>query len=176
MKTRLNLLLAPLAVAAAITCLTLPAAKADYVQTDAIVTLWAGQNLDAGTVTIGHDTSFVYVTYNTTGGWELVQTHLDVENSLEAIPQTGSGNPKPGKFAYSHSHPDGTTSYTYAVPIPYGSMLGSELALTIAAHAVVQQDNANGKVIQTQTGWADGLPFPGNNWATYVSIFIPLGG
>lgn len=168
-------LMAPFALAAVFTCLTFSAAKASYVQTDAVVTLWAGQNMEAGTVTVAHDSSFVYVTYTTTGGWELTQTHLAVASSLDGIPQTGAGNPRPGRFAYSEAHADGTTTYTYAVPIPYDTT-SSQLVLTIAAHAVVQQVDANGKVIQTQTGWADGLPFPGKNWATYLQVSIPIGG
>ena len=52
-----------------------PSTSAKHVQTDAVVTLFAEQTIPAGTVTVSHDNSFLCIEYDTTDGWELVQTH-----------------------------------------------------------------------------------------------------
>jgi len=62
--------------------------------------LFAGQNIDVGTVSVWNDEENLYITYDTTGGWEMTETHLAVAGSLPGIPQTKKGNPIPGKFPY----------------------------------------------------------------------------
>ena len=126
------------------------------------VTLFAGQTIDAGVVTVTSDANFVYVTYTTANGWYLTQTHLYV-GECGSIPVTGSGNPQPGQFPYKTMH-NGITTYTYTVPV---SVLGTDGCGCIAAHAVVVKLNETGQVIQTETGWGNGLRInPTGNWAT----------
>ena len=62
--------------------------------------LFAGQNIDVGTMSVWNDEENLYITYDTTGGWEMTETHLAVAGSLPGIPQTKKGNPIPGKFPY----------------------------------------------------------------------------
>src|SRR3954454_24628223 len=64
-------------------------------------TLFAGQTLDAGTVTVSNNVAHLTVTYTTNAPWVLSDAHLEVASSLAGIPQTHTGNPKPGHFAYS---------------------------------------------------------------------------
>lgn len=125
------------------------------------VNLIAGQTMIAGTVTVINDAEYIYVTYTTTGGWVLTQTHLYV-GDCNLIPVNNPGNPIPGQFPYSGTH-NNITTITYQVPIskiPVGS------CGCIAAHAVVKQLNSSGGTIQTQTGWGQGtqINMGSGNW------------
>lgn len=121
-----------------------------------IVPLIAGQNTTIGVVIVTNDAQFLYVEYVTLAPWVLVETHVAVADSLEGIPQTKTGNPKVGQFAYNIDSwidrsiwPDGTVLY-------------------VAAHAKVWKLD-NGQVVQEETAWGKGYPFPGNNWAMYFN-------
>ncbi|MFB6219855.1 MAG: hypothetical protein ABEH90_00325 [Halolamina sp.] len=133
------------------------------------VTLYAAQDIDAGTVHVSEDADGLKVTYETTGGWKLTETHLHVGDEFEDIPTTRPGNPIPGRFEHS-GKPAGesTTSATYEV-----SLDGKELPVFIGAHAVVEHAE-HGK----ETAWGNGRKFtdhesaagPGRgrgSWATY---------
>jgi hypothetical protein len=125
------------------------------------VELIAGQTMNAGNVTVSNDADFIYVTYSTTNGWVLTQTHLYV-GDCALIPVNNPGNPIPGQFPYSGTHANLTT-YTYQIPIaqiPAGS------CGCIAAHSVVKQYNSNNQVINTQTAWGNGvrINLTGGNW------------
>lgn len=127
-----------------------------------IVTLYAGQTIDVGTVAVTNDDTNLYVTYNTTGGWYIAETHLAVASSLDSIPQTGSGNPIPGQFPYKGTHEGNTEEVTYAIDrqlYPDGMML------YIAVHAVVVKVTEDGLlhyasyvVMASQGTQADGDP------------------
>jgi len=106
--------------------------------------LYAGQTIPVGTVDVWNDGGNLYVTYTTTGGWRLAETHLAVATDPCGIPKTKTGNPIPGKFAYSMVHdPVTTTTYTYTIPLTWSS----GTPLTIAAHAEVI------KLIGTAATW-----------------------
>lgn len=126
-----------------------------------VVDLIAGQNMNAGTVTVSNDETYIYVTYTTSNGWLLTQTHLYVGN-CDLIPVNGAGNPIPGQFPYSSSH-NYVTSYTYQVPV---SAIAVGNCGCIAAHAVVVKLDAAGHVINQQTGWGNGVRInpSGGNW------------
>lgn len=136
------------------------------------VALMAGQTMNAGTVTVTNDATNIYVTYATTNGWVLTQTHLYV-GDCALIPVNNPGNPIPGQFPFTSAH-NNVTTYTYTVPlsrIPAGS------CGCIAAHAVVKQYNSSNQVIQTQTGWGNGvrINLSGGNWGMkfdYCSCII----
>lgn len=125
------------------------------------VLLIAGQTMTAGTITVSNDADFIYVTYTTTNGWVLTQTHLYV-GDCALIPVNNPGNPIPGQFPYKAVH-NNITSYTYTVPI---SQIPAGGCGCIAAHSVVKQLNGSGGTIQTQTGWGQGtlINLTGGNW------------
>ena len=139
-------------------------------------TLFAGQDIDAGTVCVEivdtGDTETLYITYNTTGGWELVETHLWLGTVLLDMPQTRKGNPKIGNFPYKSGDITGQTTYTFIVDLAdFGGeegLCGHDLLA--AAHAALQLVDDSGTVIQTETGWGNGEPMLFNNWATYFGI------
>jgi hypothetical protein len=125
------------------------------------VSLIAGQTMNSGNVTVTNDANFIYVTYNTANGWLLTQTHLYV-GDCALIPVNGPGNPVPGQFPYASSHAN-ITSYTYQIPI---AKIPAGGCGCIAAHAVVVKLDGNGNVINTQTGWGQGIRINpnGGNW------------
>jgi hypothetical protein len=127
--------------------------------------LVAGQNYHAGSITISHDASYIYVQYNTDTPWVMSDAHVAVASTLAGIPQTKAGNPIPGRFAYSATFDPEVTSHTFVVPVPSPST-GT---VVIAAHALVQAPKAFGG---SQTGWGAGTDFPGSNWATYITYTV----
>jgi hypothetical protein len=102
---------------------------------NSIYTLYAGQDIDVGTVTVVSIFGLVFVTYQTTDGWFLKETHLHIADSLEGIPQTNKGNPKVGHFRDKMTHDPVVQAYmSHYAMMPewdYGD------TLFIAAHAEV---------------------------------------
>lgn len=125
------------------------------------VQLTAGQYINAGSVTVTNDASFIYVTYTTANGYLLTQTHLYV-GDCATIPVNNPGNPIPGQFPYNSNHAYLNT-FTYQIPI---SAIPAGGCGCIAAHAVVVKLNSSGQVIEQQTGWGQGTVINpnGSNW------------
>ncbi len=133
--------------------------------TPTVVTLFAGQTINAGTVTVSNDANFIYVTYNTANGYVLTQTHLYV-GDCALIPVNKPGNPIPGQFPYSTTH-NNLSSYTYQIPI---TALPMGTCGCIAAHAVVVKLDAAGTVVDQQTGWGNGTVInPDGQWGMKFS-------
>jgi hypothetical protein len=155
-------LIAPLLVVPCV-LLFLSASTLAYSQDDPMITdLIAGRYIDVGDILVWNDEEQLYVQYQTTDGWCLTVTHLHVATSVADIPQTKTGNPKPGQFAYSAEH-DCLTEYTYEVPLQWD--MNTELH--IAAHAVVRKRGG-----KAETAWGAGEGFAGRNWATYWNYVV----
>jgi hypothetical protein len=137
-----------------------------------VVTLFAGQHIDVGTVTVVNDGDSLRVTIDTRGtGWVLTESHFGVALNLDDLPQTGSGNPQVGKFEYQDEYDPPVSLATYEISLTeYGYLPGEELF--IAVHAVVQLLDEEGQVVQEETAWGDGLDFPGHSWATYFNYNV----
>ncbi|MCK4412380.1 MAG: hypothetical protein KAY32_02430 [Candidatus Eisenbacteria sp.] len=136
-----------------------------------VVTLWAGQYIDAGSVTISNDADYLSIEIVTANGWYLTESHAAVARTLETLPQTGSGNPKVGHFDLATEHDPPVTSFTYEISIAdYGYLLGDTLVL--AVHAAVERMEEGSGVVQEETAWAEGPGFPGSSWATYLHYTI----
>jgi hypothetical protein len=134
------------------------------------ITLWAGQDIDVGSVMVSIDGGTLCVAIQTTGGWVLTETHVAVATELDSIPQTGSGNPQVGQFLFQTEHNPPVTSFSYCTdPLDYLYEAGD---VFIAVHARVELLDESGNPVQEETAWADGLPFPGRNWATYFTYFV----
>lgn len=139
--------------------------------TPQVVTLYAGQTIPVGTVTVMNDGVELTVVYETTGDWYLSATHLHIATSVAGIPQTKTGNPKNGNFAYKHTLDPVTQQDEYSIDLAAnGYAVGTELY--IAAHAVVGQLNQDGWFTRTETGWGAGTRFSSGNWATYFTYVI----
>jgi len=124
-------------------------------------TIFGGQNIEVGQLVVNNDADNLYVTYRLNGCWQLAETHLYV-GAASGIPVNRSNVPVPGQFPHSNEHADGTTSYTYTIPLS-----GLPACYAIAAHSsVVCMDNGN--EVQQETGWSFGTAFPNSNrWGWY---------
>ena len=147
-----------------------------------VYSLMAGQNHLAGSIIVTNDVYNMYVTYVTTNGWKLEETHLYV-GDVQGIPKNQAGTPKIGHFPNAGSH-NNITTYTYTIPTP--PMSG---CYTIAAHAVVSNSTINnmsteftGKLdvnqrnpgggMQNETAWGSGTQFTPFGWATYFEYCL----
>lgn len=114
------------------------------------VDLIAGKHIDVGEVCVSDDGTDMTVTYSTTDGWRLLETHLHVGDEVDDVPHTRKGNPIPGRF--EHSDPHGATdTYSYVFPIPSSS----DGEWVVAAHAAVEGFDTS-KVLMAAGYWADG--------------------
>lgn len=134
--------------------------------------LFAGQTTDAGDVSVEVVGQDLVVTFATQDGWELVESHLWVGESLSDMPQSRSGNPKIGNFPYASGDISGATSFSVVIPI---SELGGEPYVCgkdfhLAAHAALRKPDGRGGY-QTETGWGDGQRMvERGSWATYFTV------
>jgi len=110
-----------------------------------VKTLFAGQDIPVGTVSVWNDGTNLYVKYQTTDDWVMTETHLHVATSEEDIPQTEAkgkskgndgGNPIPGHFTYGDCYDPAVTEDEFTIPL---NGWGAGTSLYIAAHAVVQK-------------------------------------
>jgi len=102
--------------------------------------LMAGKTTNVGTVVVSNDLNFLYVTYNTTGDWDLSEVQLYVRDSEPMERLT------PGAAPYkSGTLPAGTTSYTFT--IPFGESLECGSLIWLQAHASVDTETAYGGTI-----------------------------
>lgn len=135
-----------------------------------VTDLIAGHTVKVGEVHTWNDADYLYIKYVTTEDWCLTDTKLQVALSLDSVPQTKSGNPIPGHFAYKASHtcvPE--TTYRLALTWDAGT------APCIAAKAEVRKspDSRFSAGYDFQDGaWAAGTRFPGMNWATYFTYTV----
>lgn len=130
--------------------------------------LYAGQSLDAGSVTVQVTNENLVVQYQTTGLWKLGSAALWVGSSSNGYPQTKTGNPIPGKFPYKSGTLTNATSYLFSIPL---AILGFQCPADNAifffmAHADLYRTNYDGS-IQRETGWSEGdRVVEKGNWAT----------
>jgi hypothetical protein len=129
------------------------------------VTLFGGQTIDTGTVTISNDASSITVTYTTNDPWVMTAVHLAVADSLAGIPQNKNSNPLPGHFPINTSYNPPVTTVSFVIPL--GNFTQGE-TLFIGAQAEVQAPGSQGG---SQTAWGFGPRFGGHNWATYIDSF-----
>jgi len=147
------------------------------------VDLMAGQNIYVGALGVTKTETDLIVTYATTSGWTIDETHINVGDCSDGwAPTTRSGNPKIGKFDHKEPHSVEINRVVYQISleaIPEGSDL-----YCLAAHAVVLGPNGE------ETAWAGGddeggsmgrssknngytvMEFSGSSWATYIASYL----
>jgi|GEM_PF-6025324 len=114
------------------------------VQADSHVrTLYAGQDIPVGTVSVENDDDYLYVTYEIDDayyedgeGWAIYETHVHVGVSLADFPLNRGGNPQIGHFTYKAYH-DGVRTYTEVIAL---GEWGEGDEILIAAHAVIMKE------------------------------------
>jgi hypothetical protein len=134
-------------------------------------TLWAGKNINIGTVTYGLDENAnFYVTYNVTAsGWKIAETHLYAGDKAN-MPLNRPGRPKIGLFPYHHEHHPKVTTFTYRIPLTSLPPCASP-GFIVAAHAIVYHPG-HYKCGQTESAWAEGnYTFSDKGWGWYDSYY-----
>ena len=81
-----------------------------------VVDFLAGQDIDVGTISAEVSGDNLIVTFETTDGWYLEETHLWVGDDLN-YPQTGKGNPKIGNFPYKKEFDEGVDTWSFEIPL-----------------------------------------------------------
>lgn len=133
--------------------------------------LYAGQTINAGSVCVEIVDDNLVVNYETTGGWELVETHLWVGDDLTNMPQTKQGNPKIGNFPYYSGDITGNTSNSFQVSLAVLDFYcaSEDKNYFVAAHAALRKSDGSGGY-QTETAWADGDRFVERGmWGTFFT-------
>jgi len=133
--------------------------------------IWAGQNINAGNVSVFNDANYLYVTYNLTGGWMMTESHVHFGVTLNDIPRTSKGIPIPGQFMYKTIHNPPVLTYTYNIPYAsFGFNYGDQLV--ISAHAGFVNGNYPNGTYQSQTGWGGNIAGPGPRWWYYFQYTL----
>jgi len=147
-------------------------------RTDGTYTLFAGQDIDAGTVTIEIIGEDLVLTYQTNNCWSLGTTHL-YAGTLEDVPVNGAGNPRHGQFPYIQEAEDDqlTDMVVYTIPLSEIELTegdddsGSDACVYVAAHAELYKscsdETAEGDDEETGYGEWD-IEFEGNRWGGLI--------
>lgn len=139
-----------------------------------VTDLIAGQNVDAGDVIISFTPDYIYVEYVMTGNWWMTNAKFHiVPDSCGGgwrFPVTKKGNPIPGQFDYHYDYPNGTQHALIAVP--WDEDWEDALEMCFAAHADLELRDGE-PPWETQTGWGNGDPFPGDQWGMYFCMEVP---
>ncbi len=130
-------------------------------------TLWAGKNINVGTVTYGLDESAnFYVTYDcSASGWLISETHMYAGDKKQ-MPLNKPGAPKIGLFPNSANHNPRVSTFTYRVPLSQLPPCASP-GFVVASHAVVHSPYG-----QKETAWAEGdYTFSDKGWGWYDDYY-----
>lgn len=123
--------------------------------------IYGGQTIEAGHLDVTNDEDSLYITFVLENGWSTATTHLYVGN-LEDLPTNPANIPIPGQFPYSITNTFPLTEIHYSIPL---NELGE--CYIIAAHSELTLLES-GDLIQQETGWSFGTPFPeSNRWGWY---------
>lgn len=134
--------------------------------------LIAGQHIEIGVVTVSNNADVLQVEIAITEpGWVMTETHVAIDDTLEDLPMTGSGNPQVGKFEFSAEYDEPVTIWAYELDLAeYG--YGYPDSIYGAVHAATELRDESGNTIQEETAWAEGPEFPGNSWAMYFGYVV----
>ncbi|MDZ4181625.1 MAG: hypothetical protein U1B83_02015, partial [Candidatus Cloacimonadaceae bacterium] len=140
--------------------------------------IWAGQSINAGTLSIHNDAQYLYVSYSMNDDWMLEQTHVHIAKNINQIPMTRKGIPIPGQFQYSTTHNPNIGLYSYQILLADHNLIPGDNIL-VAAHASVVRGSLIDNTYQQETGWGGNVPGPGTRWwffATYTLTTPPRDG
>jgi hypothetical protein len=142
-----------------------------------LITYSKKETLQVGLVKAWNDQTNLYIKYETSLPWCLLETHMDVDTSLENIPQK-NGNPIPGRFLYQSSECSQVVQYAIPLSVENQYEWVSETELFLASHATIK--NTENDLIMG-SAWGIDLAvdppccsFSGKNWASYFTYTIPL--
>ncbi len=132
-----------------------------YLGDPQVFILWGGQHIEVGTVTVGNNADFLFITYKTIEGWYLTDLHLYV---LEEEP---TNRLNPGHAPYKEENlPEGTQDYTLVVPFEDLGNLEALCGLSLWLQAKANVENiVDGNLLGGETAYGGdikGSPWYGN--------------
>ena len=147
----------------------------DFCGESKTVELWAGQTIDAGSVTIYNDETNLYITVYSEEGYQTEdeQIKIWVGTDLSTLPGGGEVRPPAGQFPYKYTLVDPLESvFTAVIPLDGISLLnGCDEDIYVVVHADVLVDNGNGGT-SGETAWGGEIPGPGSAWWYYTTYTI----
>jgi hypothetical protein len=145
-----------------------------YCGTPKTVDFWAGQHIDAGDVVIYNDAQYLYVTVNTTWGFQNTSENLKmwVGTDLLLLPRSNGGAPINGQFPYKVTVAAGVNSYTYQILLAdiatYDANSCGQQDIFVVVHGDVLADQGNG-TIGGETAYGGDISGDGNRWWFYTN-------
>lgn len=129
-----------------------------------------------GSVAVTDNGDSLDVAFTVEPPYLLLETHAAAARECAHIPQTGSGNPKVGKFEDQWQSPSNAGSDE--IHLTLVDVYENSGSLCIAAHAVVYDTTAGETpeeaLLNSMEGaWAGTEQFPGRNWATHFEFAYP---
>jgi len=128
------------------------------VGTDSSYTLWSGQTINAGTVSISRDATKLYVVYETDSNYLISETHVWVGTDISAVPSNTNGVLVPGQFDKGKSGIGKIASYSpnvskAVVEITISESWTADTQLYVFAHSALIGQNGAGN----ETGFGGGV-------------------
>ena len=125
-------------------------------------TLYAGQSIAIGTVSVSNTTEQLIIDLDVPFPWFFGAYHIYA--GAGSLPVNGGGNVAPGQFPFAHAFTGKTRSYTVVIDEnDLGVSLDNPVDLLIAVHLEAYRCSG-GQVGQTETAWAFGDAFSGSQW------------
>jgi len=135
-----------------------------------VTDILAGQSIDVGDIGISFTWDYIYVEYTVTAPWYLTEVHVQVATTLEGIPHNDNSGMIPGQFFYNREFDEYKS--TWLVAYPNTDEFRDASDLYVAAHcALVKIEDDT--IVQEETGWGEGDPYPGHNWGMYIHFGTP---
>ena len=149
-----------------------------------------GEKIDVGDVTVSNDGTYLIVTISTADGWEMLETHVAIVNSLDEI-KMSKGGPKVGNLPLGEEFdPPATGPVSYSVSLEnLGILIPNVSSVIVVVHAEVRIDTGEvdletgEPIYRYESAWAQAEDdseteetgqFAGSNWATYVTVVVPV--
>jgi hypothetical protein len=138
-----------------------------------VATLYAGQTIDAGTVSVWNSRYNLQIQTETSGEWLIseIQIFVGIDPVL-----TRNGNPIPGKFPYKKEYANPTRIHMLVVDFEddmgfnWGLPWENMRIQNVAVHADLVQLDEQGEIIAEEGAWAFGPgEFEGDQWGWWFT-------
>jgi hypothetical protein len=135
--------------------------------------IFAGQNINAGSIFVTVEGGSLVVTYELAPGWFFNgkgsdAAHLWVGADRAALPTTKDGTPIPGKFTFKSGNIDKQKSFEFIVPlntIGFGIADGNKV-FSIYPHGSLSNEKGD----SVETAWGGNLEGTGPRWYHYFEV------